>query len=295
MFDASPSFLNEEPRQYLPHDSAYVSPSSVFSDKARASVHSRAPADLSRLVANMDGEIDCNGTITTSNSNSSLSSAATCNCISNHAELLTRLKDLEQRHAQPRLDVVLSGAQQALIPFKEVIDCRICQHDDNQEVLILSAMSIRTLLRSLQALVARYYNSVKANELSDDRKIPRADISEGMSSSMGMHEFPGDERMAVTNLLISRTLDKMKYTLACFKERLDVLQSRRTETRTGAGTPQPRKRSFPVQIEDDVDRLHRGGPGDYDHITRVWQNLDGTVSMLDRVLKSGELNLTPDD
>ena len=273
------AFMNEDSNPYSQVDSAYVSPTSLFSDRGNVS----GGPDLSGLLGNMGGEADEPQNMTASTSSSSLTSSATCNCVQNHAELLCRLKELEQRHTQPRLDVVLSSAQQALVPWKSVIECRVCQHDDNQEVLILSAMSIRTVLRSLQSLCSEYYNAVVSSKEAEGQERVADDIPDGMQSVIGMYEITGEERMAVKDLLISRTLDKVKYTLACFKERLEILNAKKTATTTSS----PRKKSLPGQICSDVDRLHRGGPGDLNHLVNVWRNLDSTVQMLERVLKSG--------
>ena len=272
------AFLNEEPHSYPSVDSAYVSPASLFTDK-------RGGANLlepSGLLSNMDGETNGSQDVTASTSSYSTSST-TCDCVQNHAELLCRLKDLEQRHAQPRLDVVLSSAQQALIPWKSVIECRVCRHDDNQEVLILSAMSIRTVLRSLQSLCSEYYNSVVSGQDNYDRQGATTDIPDGMQSAIGIYEITGEERLAVKDLLIQRTLDKMKYTLACFKERLETLNAKKNK----AAALSPRKRTLPNLGNSDVERLHQGGPGDLDHLVKVWRNLDSTVQMLERVLRSG--------
>ena len=275
------AYLNEESQSYSSVDSTYVSPASIFTDAGGFA----SALEPNGLLDNMDGETNRAQDVTSSTPLSRIASSTTCNCVQNHAELLCRLKELEQRHAhaQPRLDVVLSSAQQALVPWKSVVECRVCRHDDNQEVLILSAMSIRTVLRSLQSLCSEYYNSVVSGQDIYDRQGATTDIPDGMQSAIGMYEITGAERMAVKNLLISRTLDKMTYTLACFKERLETL-SAKTNTTAGFSAA---KRTLSSQCNSDIERLHRGGPGDLDHLERVWQNLDSTVQLLERVLRSG--------
>ena len=273
------AFLSEEPHSYSSVDSAYVSPASLFTNKGGVA----SLLEPNGLLSEMDGETNGTQDITASTSSSYLASSTTCNCVQNHAELLCRLKELEQRHAQPRLDVVLSSAQQALVPWKSVVECRVCRHDDNQEVLILSAMSIRTVLRSLQSLCSEYYNSVVSGQDNYDQQGATTDIPDGMQSAIGIYEITGEERMAVKDLLISRTLDKMKYTLACFKERLETLSAKKNKS----AALSPRKRTLSNQANSDVERLHQGGPGDLDHLVKVWRNLDSTVQMLERVLRSG--------
>ena len=213
----------------------------------------------------------------------SLSPSSTCNCLQHHAELLCRLKELQQRHGQPRIDIVLSGAQQALVPWKSVIECRICQHEDNQEVLLLSAMSIRTVLRSLQSLCLSNSSAGVSNSdfVSGKSRAQAADRCESLKSSIGIYEITGEERTAVTDLLISRTLDKIKYTLSCFKERLEAVKCKKSAMATSA-----RRTS---SIHDGDSTLAGGKAGDLDHLMQVWRNLEGIVQMLGRVLRSSNL------
>ena len=216
--------------------------------------------------------------MTTPTSSSSLSSMATCNCVQNHAELLCRLKDLEQRHTMPRLDIVLSAAQQALVPWKEVIECRVCQNDDNQEVLVLSGMSIRTILRALSPLCIEYYNNFISSGEAIRRQQPPVSTPDDMKSTIGCYRISGEERMAVTDLLISRCLDQVRLTLACFKTRLETMKARKASK----VATHSRKRTA-----SDVEALSKGGPGDLDHLLQVWQNLESTVQMLDGVMRKG--------
>ncbi|KAK4694500.1 C6 transcription factor GliZ, partial [Lecanoromycetidae sp. Uapishka_2] len=267
------------PRTYS-HDSAIdLSFSNIFNEKEG----SGSAQDLSELLSGVETENENSQAMTTSSSSSPLTSVSTCNCVQNNAELLCRLKELEQRHVQPRLDVVLSSAQQALVPWKSVIECRVCQHDDNQEVLILSAMSIRTVLRSLKNLCLEYYNSMSSSRDTRDQQQAAAKLADGMQSAIGMYEIPGEEREAVKNLLIRLTLGKVKYTLACFKERLEKLEAKKKSSATHV----PDERTFPGDIGPGVETLQKGGPGDFDHLIQVWRNLGDTVQTLERVLENG--------
>lgn len=281
--------LSTENKNPFPEeDSSHVSSTSLFDDKG---IFDPAP-DFDGLVNDMDGEAERPQEITTSTSPLSLASSITCNCVQNHAELLCRLKELDQRHTQPRLDVVLSSAQQTLVPWKSVVECRVCVHDDSQEVLILSAMSIRTVLRSLRGLCYEYYTSVVyGKESSSEQSTVVGDDQDGMQSAFGMYKITEEERMAVKDLLMSRTLDKIKYTLACFKERLNTS----SVNMRARAMPTPPTSPIRSHLSNDVERLHKGGPGDYDHLLQVWRNLDDTVQDLERVLKSGTLILIDDN
>ena len=268
--------MHEDMRPFSHDDSAYVSPSSVFNDSGSAS----SGAEWSGLLGTMSNDAGIRPDVTTSASSSSISSFGTCNCVQNHAELLCRLKDLEQRHTMPRLDVVLSAAQQALVPWKEVIECNVCQHDDNQEVLVLSGMSIRTILRALSPLCVEYYNNFISSGEAIRRQQPPVSTPDDMKSTIGCYRISGEERMAVTDLLISRCLDQVKLTLACFKTRLETMKARKASASASAPA---RKRTV-----SDVEALSRGGPGDLDHLLQVWQNLENTVQMLEGVMRKGK-------
>lgn len=111
-------------------NSAHTSPISLFDDYRSAG----NGFDLGNLKHKDSGLSN----VAISISSSSPSSSAACNCVQSHAELLFGLKDLEQRHASPRLDVVLSAAQQALVSWGAMIECRVCRYNDDQEILMLS-------------------------------------------------------------------------------------------------------------------------------------------------------------
>ena len=275
------AFFNEEPRSYSSVDSTYVSPASLFTNK-------RDVANLlepSGSFGDMNRETNRTHNIAASTSSSHLASSTTCNCARDHAELLYCLKELEQRHLQPRLDVVLSSAQQALVPWRSIVECRVCRHDGNQEFLFLSAMSMGTVLRSLESLCSEYYNGVISGQDHYDQEGAIIDVPDGMQSAIGLYEITGEERMAVKDLLISRILDKMKYTLGCFKERLEMLETKKDK----AAALSLRTRMISDQSNSDVERIHQGGPGDLDHLAKVWRKLDNTVQTLERVLRSGNI------
>ena len=268
--------MNEDLRPFSPDDSAYVSPSSVFNDSGSAS----SGPEWGGLPGSIGHDAGVRQNVTNSTSSSSIASMGTCNCVQNHAELLCRLKDLEQRHSMPRLDVVLSAAQEALVPWKEVIECHVCQNDDNQEVLVLSGMSIRTILRALSPLCVDYYNNFISSGEAIRRQQPPVKTPDDMRSTIGCYRITGEERMAVTDLLISRCLDQVKLTLACFKTRLETMKARKASS----ASTQSRKRTA-----SEVEVLSKGGPGDLDHLLQVWQNLENTVQMLEGIMKKGNV------
>ena len=76
---------------------------------------------------------------------------AACNCLERHADLLLRFKEF-QAEPNPRIDVLLVFAKRGIEAWQSLINCFHCQEDDDQEVLMVTAMSIRIFVRSLRRL-----------------------------------------------------------------------------------------------------------------------------------------------
>ena len=261
-------FTSNESHPFSQVYSAYASPTSLFDDMESF----QSGPDLSELFGNMNSDAEEHQDMIALTSSWSIASAATCNCVQNHAELLCHLKEIEQRHIRTRLDVVLSCAQKALIPWKNVLDCRVCQHNGNQEVLMLSAMSILTMLRSLQCLCSEYYNTLAFSQHTEAQESAMVDTSDGMQSVIGTYEVTEEGRTAVEELLIVRTLDKMRYIMTCFKGRLEGLETKKNATSI----------SSPCQISRPGELS-----GDLDNLVQVWWDLDNTVQVLEQVLEGG--------
>lgn len=262
---------------YLSNGSAYNSPN-IVSNEVSGTGNRFGPASIKQ-------ENSGYSSTTRSMSSPSISSSNACNCVQNHAELLHSLKSLDQSNATPRLDIVLSAAQQALVPWKDVIECRVCRYDDNQEVLMLSAMSIRTVLGAISSLCTDFYSNFIPGREMLGKQRSLVQTPDGMRSAIGFFEITGNERMAVTDLLISRTLDKVKYTLVRFKERLETVKARKP----AVGLTSPFERPYYGQTKTghDVETLSMGETGDLNRLLQVWQNLETTVRMLEGIMKKG--------
>lgn len=155
----------------------------------------------------------------------------TCSCLQQNADLLCRLKSLKERHVTPPLDVLLVGADQALASWKSLLQCRNCQQNEDQEVLLLSVLSVRVLLRSLQNLfLGGEERNGSGGELlmssNHDTEVTASlcrttgmEKRDSVRSTIGVYEVTGVERMLFTDLLISRTLGKIKVVLRCLQER----------------------------------------------------------------------------
>lgn len=225
---------------------------------------------------------------------SSPSSESTCKCLQHHAYLLCRLKDLEHGHNKPSIDLVLVGVQQALEPWKRLIQCRVCHQTDDQEVLLLSAMSIRTVLRRVQSLFFESgYPQTSGCSPSDESGggLKQQKASAGRQAfdsvrlTVGIYELTGEEQMLVTDLLLRNTLSKIEFALMCLKERLERCNSRRTSFKPSGND----SRSLSGQSQEQEECSHvvpEGAASEADHVQQILGGVESTLQALGRLLRN---------
>lgn len=193
-----------------------------------------------------------------------------CNCLQHHAKLLVRLKELWKGSSPAPIDVVLNGVQQALAPWDDYIQCLVCQRDKDQEVLLLSAMSIRAVLRLLQSVCSEValHVGIWNQDALPRSKQQRVSTPGGTRLSVGNYEITGEERGLVLEVLISKTLSRIQFALGCLKER--------SSRKAGTATP-PTAPTGAHMNECD-------GSGGADHVQQLLQDLESTVQILSRTL-----------
>ncbi|CZR60186.1 uncharacterized protein PAC_10082 [Phialocephala subalpina] len=213
-----------------------------------------------------------------SSSPTSSDNSSKCSCLQHHAKLLCRLKTLWQASTPPPIDVVLDGVKQVLEPWKQFIQCHICQPDEDQEALLLSAMSFRVVLRLLQ----RVCNKSELDTMFDDIAVKQQQQQQWMmgGNNMGLrvgnYDITGDEQSLVLDLLVSQTLGKIQFALECLKER-STSRSRATSLSSNG--------NFDIQMSGG----EREGTPDVDYVQQLLGNLESTVQVLHRGLKSNNL------
>ncbi|KUJ11560.1 uncharacterized protein LY89DRAFT_227318 [Mollisia scopiformis] len=198
--------------------------------------------------------------LTPSSTSSPSSNSSKCSCLNHHAKLLVRLKTLWQATTPPPIDVVLDGVKQVLEPWKQFIQCHICQPDEDQEALLLSAMSFRVVLRLLQRVCNR---STEFDAFFDDGTA---------GLRVGNYDITGDEQNLVLDLLVSQTLGKIQFAIECLKERS-------TQQKLGG---------LDIQMHG-AGADNREGTPDADYVQQLLGNLESTVQLLHRGLKSNNL------
>ena len=185
-----------------------------------------------------------------------LTSFPTCQCLEEHSKLLYHLKSLEQQqHITPTLDAILIAVQHSLETWHKLIHCRICPYFDDQTVLHLAVMTMKSMLGRFQRFC-----------VPNGAKHSPSDFS---SSTLGMvrldsYEATKNERVLVIDLLIVRALGKIRYALLSLKEKFDHFGGQKADA-----------------CLDDEHRQALAYPQiDVENLDELLQNLDGTVQAI---------------
>jgi hypothetical protein len=154
-----------------------------------------------------------------------VSSTNTCTCLQKHAEVLSNPILSEIRAYDGPDDGVwsmgkaLSLAKQAMKAWQGLLTCPYCPYDDDQEVMLLTLMSIRAVTRYLQRLSPRYTNTSPQGPSSNSPQSVKDDDR----LQIGSFELEGNDRMLVLRVLYQITLQKVK----CMLHSLQVIQNRK--------------------------------------------------------------------
>ena len=141
-----------------------------------------------------------------------LSSIHKCTCLQKHAEVLSNEILAEIRAGDGpddgvlSMDKALSLVKHAMNAWQGLLSCTSCPYDDDQEVMLLTFMSIRAVTRYLQRLSPRYTisslpgpgSSLPQSAKDDDRL------------QIGSFELEGNDRMLVLRVVYQNTLQKVK-------------------------------------------------------------------------------------
>ena len=140
-------------------------------------------------------------------------SSLTCSCLEEHSALLCRLKALTQSRGMPSIGAVLTETQQALAPWQNLIQCRLCPHEDDLSVLLLGVMSIRSILRCLQTLC--FGNTSPSSGYA----TPIDQIPSANKVTPNGYEPTQNEHKHITDVLILHAMEKIRFALLSLKEK----------------------------------------------------------------------------
>lgn len=120
------------------------------------------------------------------------------------------------------MDKALSLAQQAMKAWQGLLTCPYCPYNDDQEVMLLTFMTIQALTRYLRRLSPRYTNTARTNLQGSNPDTPLA-AKDDSRLRIGSFELEGDDRTLVLRFLYQNTLQKVK----CVLHSLQVIQNKK--------------------------------------------------------------------
>lgn len=207
-----------------------------------------------------------------------------CNCLQHHAELLCQLRDVGGN--PPTMDIILISTHQAIHHWNMLLNCSVCHYTDDQEVLLLSAMSIRAVLRRLKN-VCMDYTGTSSGEHSPKAQKPQNEKRQrqDLRLTVGLYQVTAEEQALVTDLLLMHVLRKIRLALASMTEKLG--RAMRTgkvmaEVDSSGNTTM----SQGISPIDDTDFRHEETGRDSSHVQQLLVEFEGTLQRLERSLTS---------
>lgn len=171
-----------------------------------------------------------------------------CGCLQQLVRLVYHQEDHRYSHKSDlSIDGVLHGIRDAQGPWKTLMQCRPCNSNYDQEMLLLFAMSIRTLLCSVYALYAGHLNDAQDLQVTPSLSTSSTPGSSTTSTpsdperqtglddrdvrvSVGSYQLNEEEKPRILGLMIHNALRSIAVALVYLCER--------TETSTGGSSSQ---------------------------------------------------------
>ena len=210
--------------------------------------------------------------------------ASGCTCLQQNTELLCSFKLAEATNNQNpfRIDAVLQAAQEASKPWQNLVDCRNCAFNQDQEVIQIAFMTIRILLLRCQNLVplCNPYASSRVGP-SDGPQCRQEEAQRpwqkyGARLTLGAYEVSESESNMVTRVLLLGAIRNIKSMFLPFKEMLDRKQMMLRPKLDGSGGGRGQR-----QTKNAL--MGQGHPAsNLDHIKHILQGLGSFLQTLER-------------
>jgi hypothetical protein len=142
------------------------------------------------------------------------------------------------------IDATLRTVQESQRCWQDLVECANCTYNDDQEFIILTFMSIRSVLRHLQRLCLQYGGEFPGN--ATHSFLGQAQLKE-QRLSIGSLEITGDDRKLVIRLLLLNKVREIASTLVILKRVLD-----RKKRASGEAMAGSLRRDAPNK---DIDRM----------------------------------------
>ncbi|KAF1964888.1 hypothetical protein BU23DRAFT_629555 [Bimuria novae-zelandiae CBS 107.79] len=153
--------------------------------------------------------------------------ANSCFCLQQHVQLVYQLSRLEENcsgiNEASNVEQVLGAMQSARGPWKALMKCNSCQtHDNQREVFLLFAMSIRVLFTSVKKVAIQASNDPNIASTTSFNPLFRARGSSNESAlpvRVGHFELTGSAKDNVIRLALRQALQNIQSALLHLRER----------------------------------------------------------------------------
>ncbi|KAL8677476.1 MAG: hypothetical protein Q9186_006092 [Xanthomendoza sp. 1 TL-2023] len=216
------------------------------------------------------------------------SSAVGCSCFQQNAELLFSFKLAETVDNQQRseIDTFLQNVHEALKPWQNLVECRNCANNIDQEILQIAFMTTRIALLRLQRLVpsCRFQTSCSKKGAVDGRPSP---VEEGdppwpsynARVTLGTYELSEADNVMVIQVVLLSVIRKIKSIMIKFKEMLER-KKKMLQPKSDNGRTQKQWRSMLVDQGHPASNL--------DHLQHMLQGLASFLQTLEKALEKDQ-------
>jgi hypothetical protein len=166
------------------------------------------------------------------------SSFPTCNCVQQSIDQLANFKALSRSRQTLRPDFVLTVARDSLSAWQTHQQCPSCQHSDDEDTLVLSAMALRALLNLIKETGHQHGYQSPPNDKNNDTPSKNGCPSPASNSDpsfVGSYQLAYEEKQLVVGLLLQRRLRDLKHAIEHLRQkslRIAGAKPRRSTTST---------------------------------------------------------------
>ena len=203
-----------------------------------------------------------------------------------------KLAEATNDHNPYRIDAVLQTAQEASKLWRNLLECRYCAYNQDQEVVQIALMTIRILLLRFQNLVPPCDQRTSSSR--EGRVIERAQHSSeegqapwqkyGVRLTLEAYEVSESESNLVTRVLLLAAIRNIKSLFLPFQEMIErkqsLLQPKSDRSSGGRGQRQPKNSSG--------GQSHPAS--NLDHIKYMLQGLGNFLQTLERAFDQDPLD-----
>ena len=190
-----------------------------------------------------------------------LDAMESCTCVDQQVKFLSKLRKFEGKYPLSLVPVILQATQESRTLWERLTHCHLCRRDQDSVAVLIFAMGLRNILRALQCLIKsqqsasqRFTHSNQWGQHSSESissslggisthsggissrgssfdSLGAGGINQGLASlttntiRVGSFEIPHDEQAFLTDVLIARTLSKIKMTYESMVEYIERMQA----------------------------------------------------------------------